>query len=337
MDAFSSGPANDRPAAGITAIVLGLFLFSLQDVVIKSFSDRYSVLQIVFIRGVVALIPMVIAVLATTGWRGLFPLKPGLMLLKGMFGFLSYCTYYLAIAALPLAAVVAIVFTAPIFVTVLSALLLGETVGRRRWLAVAVGFLGVVVVIGPSGHVWNAAAFLALVSALFYASSTITTRFIGSVAEPWTISLYSMLVFVTGSGLASVIIAGGTFAGHEHASLQFLLRPWVIPATRDLLLMILLGFNAAVGFYCITKAYWIAPVSVVAPFEYTYIIWAVLFGYVFWSEVPRPTTALGVVILIASSLYILRRELAESRARIRVSEPAPPPVTLPAPQARGPG
>ena len=104
-------------------IILGLFLFSLQDVVIKSFSDRYSVLQIVFVRGIVALVFLFIAVIVTSGPRGLVAYNPRLLLLRGLFGFLSYLGYYLAIAALPLAEVVTIVFAAPIFITVLSVLL----------------------------------------------------------------------------------------------------------------------------------------------------------------------------------------------------------------------
>ncbi len=299
-----------RPASGIMAIVFGLFLFSLQDIVIKSFAERYSVLQIVFVRGVIALLLIIMAVMLTSGPRGLLSRTPGLLLLKGLCGFLSYTGYYLAIAALPLAEVVSIVFTAPIFATVLSAVLLKERVGPRRWSAVLVGFAGMLIVIGPPGFAGQAAAVLAVLSALFYALSTLLTRCVGPDDSPWTVSLYSMITFLVGSAIASLAVAGiGGSMAIDHPSAQFLLRPWTLPPLLDLLLMVFLGINAAVGFYCLAKAYLMAPVSVIAPFEFTYIIWAVLFGFLIWSEVPTATTLLGVGILIGSSFYILRREL----------------------------
>ncbi len=183
-------------------------------------------------------------------------------------------------------------------------------VGPRRWSAVIVGLVGVSIVVGRTGNIGNLAAILAVLAALTYAGQTIITRYAAAYDRPWTMSLYSMMVFLVGSALASLMIASfGSVIATDHPSLQFLLRPWVVPAATDLMLMVFLGVNAAVGFYCLTKAYWIAPVSVIAPFEYTYIIWAVLFGFLIWSEVPAVTTFIGLALLIGSSLYILRREL----------------------------
>lgn len=315
----------DRPAIGIPMVVMGLFLFALQDVVIKGFSDRYSVLQLVFVRGVVAMVPILIAVVVTSGWRGVIAYKPRLLVVKGLLGFLSYLGYYLALAAMPLAEVVAIVFMAPIFVTVLSAIFLKESVGFRRWVAVFVGFMAVLIVIGPSDRIAHLATILAVLSALTYACSTFITRFIGPDDRPWTITLYSMGAFLIGSSIASVFVFsfGGAFLTDD-ASLQFLLRPWVVPEPLDCLLMVFLGVNAAAGFYCLISAYWVAPASVVAPFEYTYIIWAVLFGYLFWSEIPEPTTIIGVALLIASNAYIfrweLRRQTVQSTGRAPLRE-----------------
>lgn len=322
----------DRPMAGIATLMIGLFLFSLQDVAIKAFSDRYSVLQIVFIRAIVALVPIVVAVIATSGRQGLVATKPYLLLLKGLFGFASYAGYYLAIAALPLAEVVAIVFAAPIFVTVLSALILNERVSVGRWSAVLAGFVGVLIVVGPSGEIGNIAAAFAMLAALTYAGSSIMTRYIGAADCPWTISLYSMIVFLVGSALASLVIATGVAVPSDHPSFQFLLRPWIVPDTTDSIVMILLGINAAAGFYCLTKAYWIAPASLIAPFEYIYILWAVLFGFLFWSEVPALTTVAGVILLIASSLLLMR---GERRARSGQSMENPPAPQRLAAQSQG--
>jgi S-adenosylmethionine uptake transporter len=325
--AYHDTTQRNRPLAGISIIVFGLFMFSFQDVIIKIFSDQYSVLQIVFIRCSVALVPTVIAILWITGWRGFVAYEPRLLLLRGLFGFLSYLGYYLAIAALPLAEVVTIVFSAPIFITVLSVVLLKEKVGVRGWSAILVGFLGVVVIVGPRGQIADFAVILALLTALTYALMSIVTRHVGGSDTPWTMSFYSVIVFILGSVIASLLVAVFEPASNpEDPSLQFLLRPWVMPATTDLLLMIFIGLNWAVGSYCLAKAYSVAPVSVVAPFEYTYIIWAVLFGFLIWSEVPAVTTFIGLGLLVSSSLYILRREL-RTRHQNTESEPAPRPVT----------
>ncbi len=305
---------SDRPVTGISLCVFGLFLFSLQDIIIKSFSDTYSVLQIVFIRCIVAMVPILIAIALTSGRRGLLAHKPKLLLLKGFSGFLSYLAYYMAMAALPLAEVVTIVFAAPVFVTVLSSILLKEQVGARRWTAVFVGFLAIIIMVGPQGDFVHLATLLALLAALCYACSILITRLIGPHDRPLTVTLYTTLTFLIGSGIASVLAFSiGAAVGTENPSLQFLLRPWVVPAIGDCLLMVFLGVNAAAGFYCLIKAYWVAPASTVAPFEFTYILWAVMFGYLIWHEVPRQATFPGVVLLIASSFYIFRRELVQNR------------------------
>ncbi len=302
-------PLIDRPVAGISLCVFGLFLFSLQDIIIKLFSDTYSILQLIFTRGVIALGLIFIIAIYTDGWRGMRTEKPGLLLLRGGLSFFCSLTYYMAMAALPLVDVVTIVFSAPILVTVMSAIMLKEVVGVRRWLALMIGFFAIVVVVGPSGDFKHLATILALLAAFGYASSILVTRIIGANENPWTITLYSMCVFVVGSMVASVLVIWlGVASATQNPAVLFLLRPWGVPTFGDGLLMAFLGINGAFGFYCLVKAYWVSPVSIVAPFEYTYIIWAVLFGYLIWAEVPQATSVFGVTLLISCSLYIFRRE-----------------------------
>ena len=327
-----STPLPDRPLAGIALCVFGLFLFSLQDIIIKLFSDNYSVLQIVFIRGVVAVVPILIAVRLTSGWRGLLACKPKLLLVRGSFGFFSYLTYYMALAALPLAEVVPIVFSAPIMVTVMAAILLREPVGLRRWLVLLVCFLAIILVVGPSGNIGHLATLFALLAAFFYATMSVVTRMIGPGDQPWTITLYAMIAFIIGSSVASVLVLTfGAILVTENSALQFLLRPWVVPRFGDGLLMIFLGLNAALAFYCLIKAYWTSPASIVAPFEYTYIIWAVLFGYLIWADVPSATSLFGMLLLILCGFYIFRKELQLNRA----AHSHKPPLKLPWRVSRG--
>jgi len=296
-------------AGGAAILVFGLFLFSLQDIIIKFFSDQYSVLQIVFIRGVVSM--AVIGLMIKIFWRGMpfLSCRPGIAFARGLSGFFSYLTYYLAVAAMPLAEVVAIVFTMPLFVTAMSALILGEKVGIRRWSAVVVGFIGVLIILSPKGEFNTLAVILAFIASITYAVQTTITRFLSSYDKPLTLAFNSILVFTCASGVLSLLLLGGVISvTSEHASLTFFARDWRMPEPTHLALMIFLGVNGAAGFYCLSKAYCSAEASAIAPFEYTYIIWAIVFGFVFWNEVPGVTTIIGVLILISSSLYIWYRE-----------------------------
>ena len=290
-------------------LVFGLFLFSIQDVIIKHFSGHFSVLQIVFTRGLIAICLMLLFIRLTGDSVPLLSKRPGLMVARGLLGFASYTTFYLAVAAMPLAEVVSITFTMPLIVTAMSALLLGEKVGLRRWSAVVVGFVGVVIILSPSGEFNTLAVVLAFAAAVTYASQTVLTRFLGAHDHPMTIAFNAIVIFTVASGLISLLLAGGLLTVEsEHPSLAFFGREWQMPGGIDFVLMIAIGFIAAIGFYCLSRAYCSSEASAIAPFEFTYILWAVAFGYLFWHEVPGPTTIVGVAILISSSLYIWYRE-----------------------------
>jgi len=318
MSIFSNS-SGENTNSGILLLVFALFLFSLQDIIIKYFSDQYSVLQIVFIRGAVAVCLMWLLARLGSGLKQLRSQRPLLALTRGFLGFCSYTTYYLAVASLPLAEVVAIVFTAPLFVTAMSALLLREKVGLRRWSAVLAGFVGVLIIVGPVGEFGNLAVILAFIASITYASQTIITRYLGAHDTPLSIAFNALMVFTVASALLSLTMMGGFISiTSTHPSLVFFARDWVIPETVDLCLMIFLGLNGAIAFYCMSKAYCVAPASTIAPFEFTYIIWAVVFGYLLWSEIPRATTLVGLLILIGSSIYIWDRERKLQRREVNV-------------------
>lgn len=299
------------PNATNAAIVLvfGLFLFSIQDIIIKYFSDHYSVLQIVFVRGTIALGLLLLMIRLARETISLKSRRPGLMVARGLLGFSSYTTYYLAVAAMPLAEVVSITFTMPLFVTAMSALILGEKVGLRRWSAVVVGFVGVLIILSPRGEFNSLAVVFAFTAAITYASQTILTRFLGNHDHPMTIAFNAILVFTIASGILSLLLVSGTMAiSSDHPSLAFFGRAWIMPSHIDFMLMLVIGVIAAVGFYCLSKSYCSSEASAIAPFEFTYIVWAVVFGYLFWNEVPGTTTVFGIIVLVCSSLYIWYRE-----------------------------
>jgi S-adenosylmethionine uptake transporter len=313
----------DRPLHGIGFIVVGASVFPVQDVLIKGLSGAYPVLQIVFVRSLVSL-----GLFAFLIWRehdsATLPIQqPWLHAIRGSLGLLSFTSYYMAIAALPLATVTAVAFAAPLFLTALSALVLREPVDRRRWWAVVVGFLGVLVVLRPGAATFEPAALLAVLSALCYAISQTITRHLGRTDSGATIVLTSTMVAVVVAAATGLIAGTADHGAGMHPSLAFLVRGWALPPWSALGRMALCGLISGVGMYCLTQAYRVAPASTVAPFEYIMIGWAVLWGYVFWGDVPGPATVIGVVTTIGASVYVLHHQARAQREQPRQAhEPA---------------
>ena len=298
-------------------------VFPVQDVIIKGLSGRYPALQIVFVRSLVAL-----ALYAWLLWRerdaATFPPdRPWLHAARGALGLVSFTSYYMALAAMPMATVTAVAFAAPLFVTVLSARVLGEPVDRSSWLAVLVGFVGVLVVLRPGARTFEPAALLALLSALTYASSQTITRELGRTNSGASIAFTSTLVAVVVAAVSGLVAGGGGDRGADlHPSLAFLVRGWAAPSWGDFGRMVLCGLISGVGMYCFTQGYRVAPPSTVAPFEYVMIGWSALWGYVFWGDVPGPTTLVGVAATVAGGVYVLQHQARSQRERRRQARAA---------------
>jgi S-adenosylmethionine uptake transporter len=305
----------DRPLHGIGFVLVAASVFPVQDVIIKGLSGRYPALEIVFVRSLVAL-----SLYGWLLWRerdaATFPPeRPWLHAARGALGLVSFTSYYMAIAALPLATVTAVAFAAPLFVTVLSARILGEPVDRSSWLAVLVGFAGVLVVLRPGAATFEPATLLALLSALTYASSQTITRELGRTDSGASIAFTSTLLAMAVAGMSGLVSGGDARGADLHPSIAFLVRGWVLPSGADLGRMVLCGFTSGVGMYCFTQGYRVAPPSTVAPFEYVMIGWSVLWGYLFWGDVPGPSTLIGVAGTAAGGVYVLQHQARTQRAR----------------------
>jgi drug/metabolite transporter (DMT)-like permease len=312
----------DRPLHGIGFVLVAASVFPVQDVIIKGLSGRYPALQIVFVRSLVAL-----ALYAWLLWRerdaATFPPdRPWLHAARGALGLVSFTSYYMALAAMPMATVTAVAFAAPLFVTVLSARVLGEPVDRSSWLAVLVGFVGVLVVLRPGARTFEPAALLALLSALTYASSQTITRELGRTNSGASIAFTSTLVAVVVAAVSGLVAGGADRGADLHPSLAFLVRGWAAPSWGDFGRMVLCGLISGVGMYCFTQGYRVAPPSTVAPFEYVMIGWSALWGYVFWGDVPGPTTLVGVAATVAGGVYVLQHQARSQRERRRQARAA---------------
>jgi len=295
--------AGDRPAFGMACITFSVFIFAITDAVAKWLGQEgFAAPQIVFCRYLVGLGPVAFLV-----WRvGPAALKtrhPLLHALRAGLIFLALVTFFAGLSRLPLAEAIAVAFTAPLFVTALSGPLLGERVGARRWLAVAAGFLGALVMLRPGTEAFRPEALFILASAMAFSLAMILTR--RMAATETNVALFSYTTI--GAGLASLPLA-----------LYF----WQVPAAEHYGGFVFLGLLGSVAAFLVILAYRFAPAAVVAPFEYTALIWGAILGWLFWREQPQASALLGAAIIVAAGLYILYRESRSRGSDKRPNSPA---------------
>lgn len=299
----------DRPIAGMLFCASALLAFATQDTLVKSLSATYPVMELLTLRTVV----VVVLLIATGVWLygpGIVKTNdPKPMLIRGVLAFFAFSSYYLALSQIPLADAAAIYMTAPLFVTLLSIPLLGERVGLHRWGAIVAGFVAVVVMLNPGSGVFQFTAILPLFSALCYAMIPIINRRIGYSQHVLTMSIYttsSYLVFA----LISAAIIYLLPAPDDSSSLlgKMLLSRWLAPSLIDFSLIVASGIIFVFGLMSITHAYRVAAVSIVAPAEYSYLIWTSLLGLFVFNEFPGVRVILGSMVVVAAGLYVMYRE-----------------------------
>ena len=265
----------------------------MQDVIIKEMSSGYAVHQIMVLRGLVAT-PLVFAMIAFNG--GLIGLRSNqipLLLLRGALLFASFAAFYLALSTISLTVATVLFFSAPFFLALLSIPMLGESVERRRWVGIIIGFCGVVIVIRPEVTGLKLSMLLPVLAALMYAIAQVLTRKVGAANNAMVITFYANVSFTI---LGVVVAAAMSFIpmAENHTVIeQFLYRPWVMPEGWDVWLLLGTGITSALGFLCSTQAYRTTDVSLVAPFEYVMLIWVTIISYMVWDELPDGVTIVG--------------------------------------------
>ncbi len=278
----------DTPIAGIGLALIAAFTFVLQDAGIKWLTTDVGVLQILFLRSLAGL-AIIVAWIAATGqaltWR---VTQPGLMMLRTVINIVSWCCFFTGLKFLPLATATALFFAFPIFLTALSVPLLGEHVGWRRWIAVVVGFGGVVVMTNPGGGIeWS--MLLMLAAAVGWALTAIATRKLSRTESTMTVLFYTLLGFVVVMAVPQVYV-------------------WEPVGPGQYGLVAIVALFGVIAQFTIIKAYGVAPPVLVAPFEYTGLVWAALLGYLVWGDVPATGKIVGAIIIVASGIYIVHRE-----------------------------
>ena len=283
-------------------MIAGIFLFAVNDALGKWLVATYAVGQVLLIRSLAAL-----ALLAPFIWRDArtFATAPrwGVQLVRAGFATIEVACFYWAVAYLPLADVMAYYLAGPIFVTAIAGTMLGEPVGWRRWSAVAVGFVGVIICLRPGVAALSWPALIALVGSFTFSLSMISTRYLRGTSGTVLVTTQTVAALVFG-----IVVA--PFG-------------WVAPTPGDLALLALLGMVAMVAHVCVNRSLTVAPASTVVPYQYTTILWAVLFGYLVFSDVPDAWMVTGGAIIIGAGLFIFLREQRLARRDAAFSEPPP--------------
>ena len=307
----------NRQFRGIVYIAVAAALFSLQDAVIKWLSPNYPLHEIVLIRSVIASLIIGCVIYWEGGISILATSRPDLHLARALLILVANSCFFLAIAAMPLAEAMAIFFVAPLFITALSALLLREYVGFRQWLGVALGMIGVLIVLRPEPSEFSLVGLLSLVAAFAYACMQMVTRRLGKTDRASTMTFYVQVMFITASLLMGLTVGDGRFAPDDNPSLNFLLRAWILPSREDAILLFGAGILSAIGAYFMSQAYRISEASVLAPFEYVALPFSIFWGYWFWEELPDQQAMLGIGLILISGLYVFYRQAKYHRLSVR--------------------
>ena len=263
--------------------------FSFMDLIVK-WSDDYPLGQVLFFRGFFGIVIYFFIMPRNRIKNFYYTKRAGLHFLRCLFGFIALVAIFIALRNLPLATVVSISFAAPIFTTIFSVFFLSEKVGFYRWLAVLIGFVGIIVITEPGFDSLNIYYIYPIIFCLGLSYVAIAIRQLSTTEPVWLIALNFSIVITL-------------------ASLFTIPSGWVIPNIQDLVLLCMIGFLGGFANLWLSQSFKLSEVSLVSPLKYLALIFGIIFGYLIWDEIPSIKTLLGAILVVASSLIILRREI----------------------------
>jgi len=305
---------NNAKHLSIICIIIAQVFFTTLDMAIKFLSGDYALHQITLIRAIVSILFTLLVLVPIDGrFKYLLSKRLGLHLIRGFGIVVANLCFFTALVNIPLAETTAIFFIAPLLITLLSVFLIGEKVELKSWIAVFVGFLGVIVMFRPDLGVFNAAYMLPLVAALVYSLVQIATRIMGEAEKASTMVFYIQLNHILFSGIMGIIFGDGSFADQSQPINYYLFRAWVIPTGQDLMIMLGIGLLGGLGAYFISNAYRISKAGIIAPFEYVAIPFSIFWSIIIFGDWPDKVTFLGIFLIAGSGLFVVYSETLQNR------------------------
>jgi drug/metabolite transporter (DMT)-like permease len=306
VEQFTHSEADNTKRA-VTAILLAAFVLSVGDALIKRISAEFTLWQIFVIRSALALPVLVALIKARYPFTSLKPHRVEWTALRSLMLTFMWVAYYTALPHVDLSVAAAAYYSLPLFITLFAAIFMGDTIGAQGWMAVFLGFFGVLLMLRPRADDFNAYALLPVVSAVLYALAMIITRTKCRDENALVLSLGLNVSFVSTGALAAFVIGVWGPSNADVASYPFLLGQWTAMGMNEWLAMGLLSTAALVGSVGAAIAYQAGPSSIVATFDFSYVAFAAGWGLLFFAEVPDPITVIGIGLIVVAGMLAVRR------------------------------
>ena len=293
---------------GIFFIMTGMAFFSIQDSLIKYIYEDVALFELYFGRTLIQSIILLSFVLLTKKTIVLKTHYPILTLVRVVCFFFGFSFFYISLTFMTLAMTSALFFSCPFFMSMFAKFFLKEKIGIRRWSAIFVGFIGVLIVLNPSLEEFNFFKLAPVACALCYATSMTITKYTSSKDSIYTQMTWLYIFAIFASIIIFLVSGDGKFNNFSDSTMQFIFREWFTNPAEAWPYVLVMGIVASISFFCVFSAYSIASPSIVSLFEYSYIVWAMLAGYILFETIPVPRTFIGAAIIIGAGFYIYYRE-----------------------------
>ena len=293
---------------GIIFILLGMATFSIQDALIKFIYNDAALYELYFGRTLAAIILLVSYLIFSKKKIILKSHYPLLTTIRVICFFFGFSFFYISLTYMTLATANALFFCCPFFVSILAIIFLNEKIGIRRWSAIVVGFIGVIIVLDPNIEEFNFFKLAPVGCALCYACSMTITKYTSDKDNIYTQMTLLYIFAIIASIIIFLISGDGKFNNFSDPTMQFIFREWFTNPSDSYHYVLVMGIVASISFFCVFSAYSIASPSIISLFEYSYIIFAMIAGYILFETIPVPRTFLGALIIVSAGIYIYFRE-----------------------------
>jgi len=298
----------DNNIKAIYLILLGMFVFAIQDTLIKFISDSINIYLIYIVRSIIGLLSIFI-------YCNLKNIKlvfkthyPLITIFRVFVFFLGFSLYYFSLSKISLPEAVTLFFVSPFFVTISSKFIIGEKIGLYRWSAILIGFFGVYLVLDPNFNNFNIYSLFPIICAFFYALTVVIQKKTSDKDSLFTQIIHTYLSAILFSIIIYFFVNNYTFTPYQLSEYNFALIIWDIPNLYFFTALIIIGFTGVIGFFSLFGAYRIGSPSTIAPYEYSLIIWSILFGYFIWNDYLSLRNFIGLLLILIASFFTLYRE-----------------------------
>ena len=310
----------DNNLKAIFLIILGMFVFSIQDALIKYVSDSINIYVIYIFRSLFGLLVIIVYCKIAKIKITLRTYYPITTLIRVTGFFLGFSLYYFSLSKISLPEAVTLFFVSPFFVTIASKFIIGEQVGIYRWSAILIGFFGVYLVLNPDFNNFNIYSLFPIACAFFYAFTVVIQKKTSDHDSLFTQIIHTYMSAIFFSIIIYVIIKNLTFSPHSISEYNFLLMSWKIDTISSFFILLIIGITGVIGFFSLFGAYRIGSPSSIAPYEYSLIIWSIIIGYFVWNDYLTFKGLIGLFLILIASFFTLYREF-KLKVKINTDKP----------------